>query len=732
MLWVLRDTIGLTGTKYGCGIAQCGCCTVHIDGVATRSCQVPVGTVGSAKITTIEALAQNGKLHPVQQAWLDLDVPQCGYCQSGMMMAVVALLRDKPKPTDADIDAAITNICRCGTYQRVRAAIHAAADAARRVRPAPRTATMNDAAKSEAPASYAKKAWQSDVIVDLIKHYGFPYIALNPGASYRGLHDSLVNYGGNDPPILLCQHEKIAVQIAHGYAKATGKPMVAIVHDVVGMLHATMGIYYAYLDRCPVFVIGATGPMDESRRRPFIDWIHTANVNGEQLRHYVKWDYQPASIDGVPDSFARAYAAMMTEPQGPIYMCYDAWLQEQPLEKDVALPQPSTNKVPVPMAADGAALEQVAERLLAAKYPVLMAEYVARSPSGFDNLVALAETVGAAVFDVHARLNFPNRHPLNLSCEKEIFRAADLIVLLDTRDWEKSTHFNDRTRREVVPHYGPDCQMIDIGFGELNISKWSMDYGRMPNCSLRVLGDTLTAIPELTRLCRARIAKNPALAERVADRAKAVASKHDALFMKWAAAAKQDWDGVPITLPRLASEMWDVIKDEDWVLTACNLQDWVYKLWDFDKPYRHPGQALGTGTQIGVSLGVALAHRGTGRLVIDIQPDGDLMFDAGALWSAAKNNIPILIVMYNNRAYYNDWEHQIRVAQHRGTPVERAYIAQDIAGPSPDFAAMAKSMGWYAEGPIEKPADIAPALRRAIAQVKAGKPALVDTVVRPR
>jgi isoquinoline 1-oxidoreductase alpha subunit len=128
LLWVLRDTIGLTGTKYGCGIAQCGCCTVLLDGVATRSCQVPVGTIRSTKVTTIEALAQDGKLHPVQQAWLDLDVPQCGYCQSGMMMAVVALLQEKPKPTDADIDAAITNICRCGTYQRVRAAIHAAAE----------------------------------------------------------------------------------------------------------------------------------------------------------------------------------------------------------------------------------------------------------------------------------------------------------------------------------------------------------------------------------------------------------------------------------------------------------------------------------------------------------------------------------------------------------------------------------------------------------------------------
>jgi isoquinoline 1-oxidoreductase alpha subunit len=129
LLWVLRDTIGLTGTKYGCGIAQCGACTVLIDDMPTRSCQVPAGSLAGRAVTTIEALAQNGKLHPVQQAWIDLDVPQCGYCQSGMIMAVVALLRDKPQPTDADIDAAITNICRCGSYQRVRAAIHAAAKA---------------------------------------------------------------------------------------------------------------------------------------------------------------------------------------------------------------------------------------------------------------------------------------------------------------------------------------------------------------------------------------------------------------------------------------------------------------------------------------------------------------------------------------------------------------------------------------------------------------------------
>ncbi len=129
LLWVLRDTIGLTGTKYGCGIAQCGACTVHIDGVATRSCQVPVSSTTGKQIVTIEGLALNGVMTKVQKAWVDNEVPQCGYCQSGMIMAVSALLKSKPKPTDADINAAITNICRCGTYQQVREAIHMAAKA---------------------------------------------------------------------------------------------------------------------------------------------------------------------------------------------------------------------------------------------------------------------------------------------------------------------------------------------------------------------------------------------------------------------------------------------------------------------------------------------------------------------------------------------------------------------------------------------------------------------------
>jgi acetolactate synthase-1/2/3 large subunit len=151
-------------------------------------------------------------------------------------------------------------------------------------------------------------------------------------------------------------------------------------------------------------------------------------------------------------------------------------------------------------------------------------------------------------------------------------------------------------------------------------------------------------------------------------------------------------------------------------------------MWDFDKPYRHPGADIGTSTQIGISLGVALAHKKAGRIVVDIQPDGDLMFDAGALWVAAKYEIPMLMVMYNNRAYFNDWEHQVRMARQRGTDEAKAHIGMDLFGPEPDFAGLARSMGVWAEGPITDPAEVQPALRRALEQVKQGKPALVDTI----
>jgi len=588
------------------------------------------------------------------------------------------------------------------------------------------------AKKATRGAAPKTQRWASDVIVDLLHRYRLPYAALNPGASYRGLHDSIVNYGKNKPTMMLCQHEETAVQVAHGYAKASGRPMVAIVHNLVGLLHSNLSVYYAYIDRAPVFIVGATGPMDESKRRPRIDWTHTANVQGQAVRDYTKWDYQPTTIDGVPESFARAYGVMMTEPRGPIYMCYDAWLQEQPLDHEVPLPPRSAMPVPSPIAPDPGALAQAADLLAKAKRPVILAEYAGRDPRGFDALVQLAETLGAPVYDVNSRLNFPGCHPLNLSMVKDVFRDADLILCLDVRDWEKPTTELVSTTRKVTSIVPPGCVWIDIGFGDLELSSWAMDYQRLMHARLRVLGDTTLAIPALTRLCRARIARDPALRKRIDLRGRRTAERHREARARWAREARQDWDASPVTLPRLASEVWDVIRDEDWVLTAGTLEDWTRKLWDFDRPYRHPGKSLGTSTQFGISLGVALAHREAGRLVVDMQPDGDLMFDAGALWVAAKHKIPMLAVMYNNRAYYNDWEHQLRMARQRGTPVERAHIGMDLDGPPVDFAGLARSMGWYAEGPIAHGRDVAPALRRAIERVKAGQPALVDVLTQKR
>jgi acetolactate synthase-1/2/3 large subunit len=411
-------------------------------------------------------------------------------------------------------------------------------------------------------------------------------------------------------------------------------------------------------------------------------------------------------------------------------MCYDAALQEAPLAAPIVLPAPQSAKTPSRIAPDPKALEEAADRLVKAEWPVLLPQFVGRDPNGLSDMVDLAETLGAPVVDTHWRLNFPTGHPLDLRMNNEAFRQADLIALLDCRDWERPTHVNDRINRTLKPLYPKGCGWLDIGFADIEISKWATDYQKFPDCAQRVLGDTALALPQLTSLIARWVDADAKVARRIAERKQAVSQMHEAQVTAWREEARQDWDARPITLPRLASEVWAKIKTEDWVLTTNPFEDWALKLWHFDRPYRWPGRALGTGTQIGMATGVALAHRGTGRLVVDCQTDGDLMFDVGALWFAAKHQVPFLCVMHNNRAYYNDWEHQITVARQRGTSVERAYIGMDISDPAPDFAAIARGFGWHAEGPVEDPADIAGALDRAIAAVKRGMPALVDTITR--
>jgi acetolactate synthase I/II/III large subunit len=578
-------------------------------------------------------------------------------------------------------------------------------------------------------APYEEPVWGSDVMVDVLRRLDLPYVALNPGSSFRGLHDSLVNYGGDEITMIECPHEKIAVGLAHGYAKATGRPMAVILHDLVGLLHGTMGVYYAYIDRCPVLVLGGSGPGDHARRRPNIDWIHSANVQGEAVRAYTKWDHEPRSLASVPTVLARAHRIALEEPRGPVYVALDAGLQEDRVETPVPLDDlPRLAAAPSGLAPEPAALRALAERLCAARRPVMVLGYAGRDPAAFGTLVELAERVGIGAVDTHWRLNFPNRHPLNVTGSAAL-EEADCVLFVDVKDMGKATQRLDSATRRITSRLAPGCTVLDLGFNDVGISSWSEDYAELTATDLQVTADTAVALPLLLAECDRIVATSPS---RDAWRSR-LTELHESTGDSWRATAAARAGDRPVSTARLAAEVWEVVREHDWVLTAGTAAEWALRTWDFDRPYRHPGRQLGTATQIGISLGVALAHKGTGRLVVDLQPDGDLMFDVGALWVAARYRLPLLVVMFNNRAYYNDWEHQERLARQRGTPMERASIGMAIDDPAPDFAAIARGFGWWAEGPVTDPDRIRDTVRKAADHVLGtGLPALVDVVCQPK
>jgi len=574
----------------------------------------------------------------------------------------------------------------------------------------------------------------SDFIVDLIKRYQFPWITLNPGASFRGLHDSLVNYGGNDPPMIVCPHEEIAVFMAMGYAKVTGKPLVTILHDTVGLLHGAMAIYYAYVERIPIIVLGACGPMDTSQRRPGADWVHTAVQQSQVVHDFVKWHRQPVGAEEVASSFARAYRVAMQEPQGPVYLCYDAGFQEAPLDGEVPLPDPARVTPGTLPQADLGALDELAERLVTARYPVIVAGDTARHRDSFYRLVELAETVGAAVIDQGERLNFPTKHPLNATgLETRVLPEADLVLALDAKNLFGTLTQAERGsgRQQYLLRQG--CNIAEMGYRDVGISKWADDFAELVPVDQQIYANTAVALPELLARIRALLGKESQDGER-AGRKDAVGRLHGEARERWAAQSREDWTEVPTAPGRLAWELWEAIKDEDWVLCDNTIRGWAPKLWDMEKPERHIGSfgGMNTASQIGTALGVTLAYKGSGKLVVDVQPDGDLMYDPQALWVAAHQQLPLLMVMFNNRAYYNDWEHQIQVARQRGRDEKNAWVGQTLNEPSPDFATIARGFGVHAQGPIEHPDALGPALSRAIDVVKGGAPALVDVIVRPR
>jgi acetolactate synthase-1/2/3 large subunit len=579
----------------------------------------------------------------------------------------------------------------------------------------------------------------SDLIVDLMRAHEIEYAALNPGASFRGLHDSIINYGGNrSPQIILCTHEAIAVALAQGYAKATGRPMAAIVHNVVGLLHASLPIFTAWLDRVPVLVLGGTGPTAVEHRRPWIDWIHTALVQGNAVRDYVKWDDQPTSLQGVAEAFVRGYRIATTEPQGPVYLCVDTDLQEHRVAGRLAVPDLRRHAPPARAQADPEALETAARWLLEAERPVVLADYVGRRPGAIPALVRLAEAAALPVIDLGGRFNFPTTHPLGLAgAGRELLAEADLVLALDVGDVQDAvsrTHRGDHVARSGLR---PTARVAHITLADFMVRSWVQEQGRLHPVDLPIAADTSLAVPALADRLERAAAGDAALLARMDRRRDRLGRLHRALRDGWHTTAERSRDQRPIALPRLALDLWDLIKDEDWVLVNRDLRGWTRRLWDWrltpaGVPYigAHVGAGIGYGA--GHSIGAALAC-GRDRLCISIQPDGDLLYTPGALWTAAHHRIPLLIVMFNNRTYHNDAEHQVIVARARGRPVERAHIGVAMTDPPVDFAGMARSFGIEAWGPVEEPGDLRPALERAVRYVlREKRAALVDVVTQPR
>lgn len=578
----------------------------------------------------------------------------------------------------------------------------------------------------------------SDLIVDLLKAFQIEYVAINPGASYRGLHDSLVNYGGNKKPeIILCCHEEIAVSMAFGYARVTGKPMAAIVHNIVGLQHATMAIYNAWTSRVPVIVLGGTGPMDTTKRRSGADWVHTALVQGEQVRDYVKWDDQPASIAAIPESFIRAYRIATSEPAGPVYLCYDADLQESPIREAVSIPDLSRYPAPAPFQAPEEAFEKSVRWLLEAKWPVIIADQAGRSEEAFGSIIELAELLAIPVLDRGGALNFPSLHPLNLTGQgKETLARADVVLALDVADLYGAISERKGTA-ERVPTYilPPKAKIIRVDLKDLLARSWSQDYDKLAQTDLFIRAETRVFLPELVR----RIKEERKILDRIkpelGQRRKRLQEIRLTIAEQIKEEAKKKWDERPISSVRLAAELGEVLKNEDFVLTHTSSGMKERYFLDLKKFNQFIGRRWhgGVGVGLPISLGAALALKGSGKLCVGVQPDGDFLFGPGALWTVNHHELPLLMVLFNNRSYYNDEEHQRVVAVDRSRPPENSGVGIRLEKPDVSFAKLAEAFEVQSIGPVTDPRELKGALEKGVRLLKdTGRAVLVDVVTQNR
>jgi len=575
----------------------------------------------------------------------------------------------------------------------------------------------------------------SDFMVDVIKSLDIDYIATLPGASFRGLQESLVNYGDNKKPELLtCLHEDTTVGMAHGYTKTCGKPMIALVTGVVGLQHCLMSIYNAYTDRVPVMVM--VGNAGEDSTKLGGEWNHSAHDQGIMVRDYVKWDVSPVSLQDFAENTVRAYDIMTSAPMAPVMVIADSGLQEEAVhdaeKRKLFIPKLEKR---YPPAGDPNAVREAAKMLVNAENPVIYVDRYTRGDAAHKILVELAETLQAAVVNARGMMNFLNRHPLNQSeRDGQVMAQADVVLALEPINlFSAISSAPDIMSREVRSRVKPGTKIIKLGLADTLVRANYKNYQRYSIPQFTINGDAAATLPSLIEeINRLKGGRSSAITARGDRLRRAVAGRED----RWKQEAAFGWDASPISTARLSAELWDQIQHEDWMLATEQhfLSNWPFRLWDFDRPDRYIGMdgASAVGYNTTAALGAALANKERGRLTVAICGDGDFLMTPTVLWTAAYHKIPMLMIIHNNRAYHQEVMHMNRMTARRMRGLERAHIGTEITNPNIDYAKLAQGFGIHGEGPIVNPSDLQGAISRAIAAVKRGEPALIDVVSQPR
>jgi thiamine pyrophosphate-dependent acetolactate synthase large subunit-like protein len=558
----------------------------------------------------------------------------------------------------------------------------------------------------------AERLYGSDAIASLLRATGIPYVAINPGASFRGLHDSIVNFLGNrDPALLLTLHEAQAIAIAHGYAKVTGQPMAVVLHANVGLMNAVMAIYDAWVDRVPMLILGATGAVDAARRRPWIEWIHTSRDQAALVRNFVKWDDQPASLAAALESLVRAWSLTRSAPSAPVYVCLDVDIQERAIE-DEAEPAVDLADYAQPLPARPAESDlEAAERILdSAQRPLLLVGRHSRAEADWTRRIEVAERLGAAVIcDLKCGVGFPSPHPCFVAAPAQYpderssaaLAAADVILSLDWPDLAGllSTRFDK----------GSNAQVLAISADERLHNGWSLDHFGFPRSKLRAAVAPDVFLAELLPYLKPTKRRPWIKAE----------SRHDN-------ATGSDH----ITLTDLALAFERIRGLQPICLTRVPF-GWPEHLTRFSSALDCIGYdgGGGIGSTPGITVGAALALKGTGRLPIAILGDGDLLMGSQALWTAAAERLPALFIVNNNHSFYNDVEHQQRVARHRGRPLGNAHIGMSMLDPAIDVSTLARAYGLQVFGPATDNRQLQSLLSQAMAAARSGQTVLLDVEI---